>query len=91
MTDIHTFIFENIPLCFSKHIKIKGNILKGNMDKKYFGFQLSNISVINNDKTFNLEVSGTEKELETTKYWMFRYFRYLYKTKYPSNNHRNLS
>ena len=53
------------------------------MDKKYFGFQLSNISVTNNDKTFNLEVSGTEKELETTKYWMFRYFKYLYKTKYP--------
>ena len=83
MTNIHTLIFKNIPLCFKKHIKIKGNILKGNMNKKYFGFQLLNISITNNDKIFNLEISGTKKEIEITKYWMFRYFRYLYKTKYP--------
>ena len=83
MTDIHTFIFENIPLCFSKYIKIKGNILKGNMDKKYFGFKLSNISITNNENTFSLDISGTEKEIEIVKYWMFRYFRYLYSTKYP--------
>ena len=79
MTDIQTFIFENIPLCFSKDIKTKNNILRGNMDKKYFGFKLSNISIINNENTFNLEISGTAKEIEIVKYWMFSYLGYLYK------------
>ena len=32
MTDTKTFIFENIPLCFSKDIKTNNNILKGNME-----------------------------------------------------------
>ena len=79
MTDIQTFIFENIPLCFSKYIKTKNNILRGNMDKKYVGFKLSNISIIKNENTFNLEISGTTKEIETLKYWMFSYLGYLYK------------
>ena len=85
MTDINTFIFENIQLCFLKHIKIKGNILKGNMDKKNFAFKLSNVSITKNDNVFNLEISGTEKEIEITKIWMFHYLQYLYKTKYYLN------
>lgn len=79
MTDTQTFIFENIPLCFSKDIKTHNNILRGNMDNKYFGFKLSNISITNNENTFNLEVSGTEKEIDIVKYWMFSYLGYLYK------------
>ena len=77
MTDIRTLIFEDIPLCFLQHIKTRNNILKGNMDGKYFGFKLSNIRIIKNDQTFNLEISDTEKEIETTKYWIFHYLRYL--------------
>ena len=80
MTDIQTFIFENIPLCFSKDIKIKNNILRGNMDSKYYGFKLSNIGITNNENTFNLEISGIAKEIEIVKYWMFSYLGYLYKT-----------
>ena len=79
MTDIQTFVFENIPQCFSKDIKTKNNILRGNMDKKYYGFKLSNINITNNKNTFNLEISGTAKEIETVKYWMFNYLDYLYK------------
>ena len=79
MVDTKTFIFENIPLCFSKDIKTNNNILRGNMDSKYFGFKLSNISIINKENTFNLEISGTTKEIEIVKYWMFSYLGYLYK------------
>ena len=79
MTDAHSFLFEDIPLCFSKDIKTKNNILRGNMDSKYFGFKLSNIGITNNENTFNLEISGTAKEIEIVKHWMFSYLDYLYK------------
>ena len=85
MTEIHTLIFENIPLCFTKYIKTKNNILRGNMDGKYYGFKLSNISITNTDKTFSLEISETEKEIKIIENWMFRYLRYLYKNKYKIN------
>ena len=85
MSNNDTFIFENIPLCFSKYIKINDNILNGNIDKKYFAFKLSNIIITNNDNVFNLEISGTENEIKITKSWMFHYLQYLYKNKYYLN------
>ena len=81
MTDQNTLTLENIPLCFSKYIKTKDNILKGNIDKTYYGFKLSNISKTNSTDTFTLELTGGKQDIEVAKYWIFRHLRYLYKTK----------